>query len=116
MEKNIERWLRPDGLALIAGWRRWGADLKEVASKMGVTQATLKRWAATNEEIAKAMEIDKQAADFLVEQAIFNKALAGDTKAVEFWLKYRGAYSTTPTTGSDDSIDYAGLASLINEH
>jgi len=114
MEKNVERWLRADGLALIAGWRRWGMDVKGVAVKIGISHAMLKRWAAEHEEIAKALEIDSQAADFLIEEAIFKKALAGDVKAVEFWLKYRGMTGGNPNLPQDDDVDYSSLASLIN--
>jgi len=117
MDKNVERWLRADGLALIAGWRRWGADFKEVASRMGVSNIALKRWAEAHEEIARALEIDSQAADFLIEEAVFNKALAGDVKAVEFWLKYRGKTGSRSSNDGElqSDTDYSRLAELINE-
>jgi hypothetical protein len=91
---------------------------------MGISQVALRRWAEAHAEIAKALEIDAEAADFLIEEAVFNKALAGDAKAIEFWLKYRNAGSNHGSLGSlgsfDSSsaqggVDYVGLASLINE-
>jgi len=89
MDKGLQRWLRRDGLALIAGWRRWGLDIKEVAGKMGVSVARLKRWADEYEEISVALEIDAAAADFLVEEVVFRRAVEGDQKAAEFWMKHR---------------------------
>jgi hypothetical protein len=83
---------------------------------MGVSRAALRRWAEAHEEIAKALEIDAEAADFLVEEAIFSKALAGDTKAIEFWLKYRSAANSFASSAEAQThVDYTNLASLINE-
>ena len=114
MDKSIDRWLRRDGLALIAGWRRWGADESEVAKRMGIPWATLRNWAKTNEPIANALATCKEAADFLVEEALFNLALDGDKKALELWLKYRGQGTGAKGQKLQDGADYVELARMIN--
>jgi len=114
MEKGLQRWLRPDGLALIAGWRRWGADVKEVARKMGVSWVQLKKWGDVHEEIGQALAIDAEAADFLVEEVVFAKALEGEQKALELWLKHRSALLGAGRDGGVKGVDYVSLAELIN--
>ncbi|MCL2376285.1 MAG: hypothetical protein FWC76_02700 [Defluviitaleaceae bacterium] len=118
MGKKIGRWLVPQGLALISGWRRQGEGLADVAGKIGVSAAQLKRWAAEHEEIDAALRIDKEAADFMVEGALFDKALAGDHKAYEFWLRHRMPEKWGKAAKEDEGIravaDYGRLAELIN--
>ena len=108
------------GLALIGGWRRQGVCAAEIAAKMGVSAATLKRWADENEEIGAALRIDREAADFMVEDVLFSRSLAGDHKAYEFWLKHRMPEKwgkTAVGNGGDEDmkvVDYGRLAELIN--
>jgi len=124
--RKVDRWLREDGLAKIAGWRRWGADLKEVAGNMGVSFAQLKRWAAEFEEIGAVLELDGEGEDFLVEGVVLDKALGGDQKAIEFWLRYRGRGKASRQVRGDSGgvrgdsvgvgaggVDYVLLADLI---
>ena len=119
---KVDRWLRKDGLALIAGWRRWGADAREVAQRMGVSFAQLRRWEKEHAEIGQALEVDSEAADFLVEEEVFRQALEGDKKALEIWIKYRNQKTETrnqKTEGAagqarnNDGVDYVALADLI---
>ena len=105
-EREQERWLTAGGLSMIRGLRR-RMDEKGVAAAMGVSLARLRRWALENEDIKKALEIDGQMANFLVEDTVFNKALAGDQKAIEFWLKRGGQPER-------QLVDYTSLADLIN--
>jgi len=112
--KHLDRWLRKDGLALIAGWRRWGASPREVAKKMGVTYAQLCRWADEHGDISAALEIDARAADFLVEEVVFRRAVEGDQKAAEFWLKRRASLKEDAADGgAGDGADVLRLAALI---
>ncbi|MCL2170018.1 MAG: hypothetical protein FWB74_08360 [Defluviitaleaceae bacterium] len=113
--KKPDRWLKKDGLVMIAGWRRWGADLKEVAKNMGVTMAQLERWADEFDEIRGALEKNGDVEDFLVEETVLQKALDGDQKAIEFWLKYRGRdnLAKNQDAKAQDGVDYVMLADLI---
>jgi len=114
--RKVDRWLRKDGLAKIAGWRRWGADLKEVSGNMGISLAQLKRWAVEFEEIGSVLELDGEGEDFLVEGVVLDKALEGDQKAIEFWLRYRGRGKIVQRVAGEkagDGVDYVLLADLI---
>jgi hypothetical protein len=113
LEKGLDRWLRADGIALIAGWRR-RMDVCEVAKKMKVGLAKLMRWAAENEAIGEALCIDGEAVDFMVEEIALKKALDGDLKAVELWLKYWGQKADVRGQMSEErGADYAMLAEMI---
>jgi len=117
--KRIDKWLVPQGLALISGWRRQGEGLEEIARKMGVSASTLRRWREKHEEIAEALRVGREAADFMVEGALFDKALAGDYKAYEFWLKHRMPEKWDKSAKKGDGGEvvtggYVKLAELIN--
>jgi len=113
MNKKLERWLRRDGLALIAGWRRRGADEGDVAVRMGIPWATLKNWAKNHEEIATALAMDGETADFMVEEALFQAAQSGDKKALEMWLKHRENTGAAKNSRPNDGANYTTLAAMI---
>jgi len=104
----VDKWLTAGGLAKIRGLRR-RMDERGVAKRMGVSFVQLKRWALENEEIARALEVDGEMADFLVEETVFNKALSGDQKAIEFWMRRMGEKEVR------DGLDYVALADLIRK-
>ena len=62
--------------------RRMGASLKEAAAFLRISQR----------ELVKVAEgdVDNELAGYMVEDAVFKKAVAGDLKACEFWLKHWG--------------------------
>jgi len=84
-------------------------DERGVAKRMGVSFVQLKKWAEEFEEIARALEVDGEMADFLVEETVFNKALSGDQKAIEFWMRRVGEKEVR------DGLDYVALADLIRK-
>jgi len=78
-------------------------------------------WCAAHEEIALAMQIDAETANFLVEDVLFHKSLSGDAKAYEFWLKHRmpekwgkSAAAAEEQTHDAAAAVLADLAVLIN--
>ncbi|MCL2575140.1 MAG: hypothetical protein FWE33_01780 [Defluviitaleaceae bacterium] len=113
MERDLNRWLRRDGLALIAGWRRWGCDYAQVAKKMRVAVNRLKRWEKEHEDIAAALQVDYVAADFMVEEILFDKAIGGELKAVEMWMKKRARGNEEEK--SEKGVDYMMLAEMISK-
>ena len=102
----------------MSGWRRQGDSIAEIAGKMGISTNTLRRWSLAHEEIRQILLIDKDTANFMVEDVLFNKSLAGDSKAYEFWLKHRmpGRWSKEPAkeAASEGQGDFVRLAELIN--
>ena len=70
------------GILRARSMRRMGASLKEVAAFLRISQR----------ELVKVAEgdVDNELAGYMMEDAVFKKAVAGDLKACEFWLKHWG--------------------------
>ena len=86
---KYQRWLEPDGLLLLEGWARDGLTDEQIAHNMGITAKTLYEWKNKYSDICEALKKGKEVVDYQVENALLNKALAGDTTAQIFWLKNR---------------------------
>lgn len=86
---KFEYWLTEDGLTLIQGWARDGLTDEDIANNMRIATATLYEWKKRFPEISEALKENKEIADFRVENALYQKALGGDTTAIIFWLKNR---------------------------
>ncbi len=81
--------LTPDGQALILGWARRGLIDEQIAANMAISLSTLKNWKRKHPSFFNALRIGKDVADYMVENALFKRALEGDTTAMIFWLKNR---------------------------
>jgi len=117
MGKKVDKgfWLSVEGLALLGGWRRQGDELDVVADKAGVCLATLKRWGREHEEIGEILRRDREVVYYMVEKVLLDKGLAGDQKAGEYWLRYRGlGVAGDDVEVEDRGMDYVGLAGMIN--
>lgn len=79
----------PDKHALIVGWARSGLTDKQIAFNIGIADQTFRNWKSKYPEFRRALKNGKQVADFLIENALFNKAASGDVTAMIFWLKNR---------------------------
>lgn len=86
---KFEQWIDSDGLIRIQGWAMDGLNEAQIAHNMGITMSTLSEWKKKYTEISEALKQGKEVVDRLVENALYKKALAGDTTAMIFWLKNR---------------------------
>ena len=86
---KYEYWISEDGLILLAGWARDGLTDEQRAHNIGINVATLSKWKNAHSEIGDALKKSKEVADRAVENALYKKALSGDTTAIIFWLKNR---------------------------
>jgi transposase-like protein len=86
---KYEYWKSHDGLLLIEGWARDGLTDEQIAHNMGIATGTLYEWKKKYHEIAESLKKSKEVADREVENALYKKALSGDTTAIIFWLKNR---------------------------
>ena len=86
---KYEYWKSKDGLLLIEGWARDGLTDEQIAHNIGVNVATLYKWKKQYSEICNALKKTKEVVDREVENALYKKALSGDTTAMIFWLKNR---------------------------
>lgn len=66
-----------------------GATDQEIADSIGISTSTYYRWRQQFPEFREAIKENKDEVDRRVENALFAKALAGDTTASIFWLKNR---------------------------
>lgn len=89
MDNSFEFWSSHDGLLLIEGWARDGLTEDQIAHNMGIHRSTLFRWRKRSEDIRNALKRTKEVVDREVENALYKKALSGDTTAMIFWLKNR---------------------------
>ncbi len=66
-----------------------GATTEELADFFQVSLKTIYNWRNTHEGFLHALKVGKAPADDRIETALYQKALAGDTTAMIFWLKNR---------------------------
>ena len=85
----MARKLTPDAIERVIGALSMGADLMIAARIVGVSREALRKYCAKNPATALRMDEAKSFADERVVKSLFNKALAGDTTAMIFWLKNR---------------------------
>lgn len=72
-------WLSDPGLQLIAGWRRNGVSLIEIATKnIGISKTAWWGWYKESEDLRKACATAKEVADYTVEDALFRRAVGYD--------------------------------------
>lgn len=86
---KYEYWLTAEGLTKLEGWARDGLTDKQIASNMGVSEATLYNWKKSHLEILEALKRGKEVIDYQVENALLKNALEGNITAQIFWLKNR---------------------------
>lgn len=78
-KKRKAFWLSEDGCTLIAGWRRNGVPLKEIATKnIGVSMTGFWGWYHQSEELRRACANAKDIADYTVEDALYRRAIGYD--------------------------------------
>ena len=75
-KKRKAFWLSEDGRMLIAGWRRNGVTLQEIATKnIGVSMTGFWGWYRQSAELRKACANAKDIADATVEDALYRRAV-----------------------------------------
>jgi recombinational DNA repair protein RecR len=77
-----KEWLEKDNLLLLQGWARDGLTDEQIAHNMGINVATLYRWKNEHSEIRDTLKKTKEVVDREVENALFKKAIEGDTTAM----------------------------------
>ena len=78
-KKRKAFWLSEDGLMLIAGWRRNGVTLQDIATKnIGISMTAWWGWYRGSEELRKACANAKEVADATVEDALYRRAVGYD--------------------------------------
>lgn len=80
---KAEEWLTEERLALLEGWARDGLNDEQIAHNMGINPRTLYRWKKNNEQICQSIKKGKEVADYIVENALYKRALGYTTVVLE---------------------------------
>jgi DNA-binding transcriptional MerR regulator len=82
------KWIEPEGLVLIQGWKRDGLTDEEIAKKMGVSARTLEYWKKQHVQILQAIKRGREDVNFQVENKLLTTAMQGNVTAMIFYLKH----------------------------
>lgn len=106
MATKYEKWLKKDNLLLLNGWKRSGLSDEQMAKNMGISRRTYYNWQSRFPEIKKVTTLGHEHANFMVENALFKKAINGNVTAMIFWLKnnMRDRYSDTQRSELEDKL------------
>lgn len=84
MAKGLyEKWLEPDNLLLLSGWRRDGLDMAQIAKNIGIKRQTLYRWADAHKPIGDALKKGSEVCHIEVENALYKSACGYDVTETE---------------------------------
>lgn len=112
-----KEWLKDDKLNLLKGWKRNGLSDVQVAHNMGISINTLNKWKRKYGQIRHALKKGKVEINFIVENALLEKAKKGNVTAMIFWLKnnWREKYSDNPKSEEDKRLDKARTDKAVAE-
>ena len=102
---KYHKWLEKENLVLLAGWARNGLTDEQIAYNMGINVSTLYEWKNKYKEINESLKESKEIADLAVENALYLKALSGDTTAMIFWLKNRKQFDWREKQQIEANVD-----------
>ena len=91
MAAKYDEWLTLEGLLRIQGWAREGLTDKDIAKNMRIGLSTIKEWKNKFPQIREALRIGKDAADRVVENALY-KSATGYTVTVKRPVKVRQVF------------------------
>lgn len=114
---NKDYWTSPDGIAIISQWRRNGCTHEEIARKIEVTTVTLWRWSDASVELCKALKLNKELADTMLENRAMQMAMEGNTAMMIFLLKNRmsGKYAEKTITDLNVNAEIENIAKAFKD-
>lgn len=72
--KRYDKWISAEGLACIEGWARDGLTAEQIGKNIGISLSALYRWRDKFPELARVMDLGRDAADRIVENALYKSA------------------------------------------
>lgn len=78
-----EKWLEPENLTLIQGWRRDGLSDEQVAKNIGIQRSTLYEWLKKYKDFSDAYKKGTETSLYEVENAMYKAAVGYDVEEVE---------------------------------
>ena len=96
---KYDKWLEPENLVLLHGWKLQGLTDEQIADKIGIAHRTFERWKAEHSQIRQAIKGGKEVANFVIENELYKKAKSGNVTAMIFYLKnnYHDKYTDDVT-------------------
>lgn len=114
---QYKKWLEPDNLVLLEGWKRNGLTDQQIADNIGINRRTLDKWKNKYGRIGHALKMGHEAANYAVEGKLFRKAIQGNTTAMIFWLKnnWRDKYNDSELSPEERKLAVARMKKLEAE-
>ena len=114
---QYKKWLEPENLVLLEGWKRNGLTDEQIAGNIGVTPRTLENWKKKYVQIFRALKVGKEQANFAVEGKLLKKAMSGNTTAMIFWLKnnWRDKYNDSELSPEERKLAVARMNKINAE-
>lgn len=111
---QYQKWLENDNLILLQGWKRNGLTDEQIAQNIGISARTLERWKKSYSQICRALKVGREQANFAVEGKLLQKAMAGNTTAMIFWLKnnWRDKYNDSELSPEERKLAVARVEKL----
>lgn len=108
---QYKKWLEPDNLILLEGWKRNGLTDQQIADNIGINRRTLDKWKSKYGRIGHALKMGHEAANYAVEGKLFRKAIQGNTTAMIFWLKnnWRDKYNDSELSPEERKLAMARI-------
>lgn len=111
---QYKKWLEPENLVLLQGWKRNGLTDEQIAHNVGINVRTLWKWKAKYSQIGQALKVGKEQANLIVEGKLFHKATHGSITAMIFWLKnnWRDKYNDSELSPEERKLAVARTKKL----
>lgn len=114
---QYKKWLEPENLVLLEGWKRNGLTDQQIADNIGINRRTLDKWKSKYGHIGRALKVGHEQANYAVESKLLKKALSGNTTAMIFWLKnnWRDKYNDSELSPEERKLAVARMKKLEAE-
>lgn len=112
-----KKWLEPDNLVLLQGWKRNGLTDEQIAQNIGIRRETLYTWKKRFPNINNALKRGREQSNYIIESKLFQTALSGNTTAMIFWLKnnWRDKYNDSELSPEERKLAVARIKKLEAE-
>lgn len=80
---KYEKWLQPENLILIEGWRRDGLSNEQIAKNMGIYVSTLYSWLEKYKELKEAYKKGDEVSTYEIENKLYKSAIGYDVEEID---------------------------------